>query len=260
MASWKTFWYVVCFQLVSRKSVIHLDVTCWIVGTETPTPKDAPSPLKALEGSPKMSPMSWENMEENQGKHGKTWKHPTKNQGKHGNIMEANMVDGQNSARVGMMVTKLFPWKLTWNLKMDPWKRRFLLETIIFRFHVSFQGCIHEDQLQFRCEIQHVWNWHSIRHISTSHVERLWLMKSSTLKTKIPIPKPFSPCVRTETVQHQSTKTREKQLVGPMGWKPPPTGCTEVFRKPPPLVFFGRNSSYQLSFSSQLACFDTMKR
>ena len=24
---------------------------------------------------------------------------------------------------------------------MDPWKRRFLLETIIFRFHVCFGGC-----------------------------------------------------------------------------------------------------------------------
>ena len=31
--------------------------------------------------------------------------------------------------------------KLTWNLKMDPWKRRFLLETIISRFHVNFWGC-----------------------------------------------------------------------------------------------------------------------
>ena len=28
----------------------------------------------------------------------------------------------------------LHPGKLTWNLKMNPWKRRFLLETIIFRF------------------------------------------------------------------------------------------------------------------------------
>ena len=36
----------------------------------------------------------------------------------------------------------LHPRKLTWNLKMSPWKRRFLLKTIIFRFHVSFRGCI----------------------------------------------------------------------------------------------------------------------
>ena len=31
---------------------------------------------------------------------------------------------------------------LTWNLKMAPWNRRFLLETIIFRFHVNLPGCI----------------------------------------------------------------------------------------------------------------------
>ena len=29
--------------------------------------------------------------------------------------------------------------KLTWPLKIDPWKRRFLLETTIFRCHVSFR-------------------------------------------------------------------------------------------------------------------------
>ena len=34
----------------------------------------------------------------------------------------------------------LHPWNLTWNLKRSPWKRRFLLETIIFRFHVKFRG------------------------------------------------------------------------------------------------------------------------
>ena len=33
------------------------------------------------------------------------------------------------------------PWNLTWNLKRSPCKRRFLLETIIFRFHVKFRGC-----------------------------------------------------------------------------------------------------------------------
>ena len=33
------------------------------------------------------------------------------------------------------------PWSLTWDLKINPWKRRFLLETIIFRFHVKLWGC-----------------------------------------------------------------------------------------------------------------------
>ena len=31
--------------------------------------------------------------------------------------------------------------KLTWNLKISHWKRRFLLETIILRFHVKLWGC-----------------------------------------------------------------------------------------------------------------------
>ena len=58
-------------------------------------------------------------------------------------------------SEVGIFIRKEFPWisnnqtnhhhlhppKQTWNLKMDPWKRRFLLETIISRFHVNFWGC-----------------------------------------------------------------------------------------------------------------------
>ena len=36
---------------------------------------------------------------------------------------------------------KIHPWNLTWNLKRSPWKRTFLLETIIFRFHVNLQRC-----------------------------------------------------------------------------------------------------------------------
>ena len=32
--------------------------------------------------------------------------------------------------------------KLTYRLKIDPWKRRFLLETIIFRGYISFRECI----------------------------------------------------------------------------------------------------------------------
>ena len=39
-----------------------------------------------------------------------------------------------------LVAKEIHPQKLTWNLKMDPWKRRFLLETTIFRFHVSFKG------------------------------------------------------------------------------------------------------------------------
>ena len=38
--------------------------------------------------------------------------------------------------------SRVHPRKPTWNLKMKPWKRRFLLKTIILKFHVSFRGGI----------------------------------------------------------------------------------------------------------------------
>ena len=36
----------------------------------------------------------------------------------------------------------IHPGKLTWNLKMEVWKMIFLFKQVIFRFHVSFRGCI----------------------------------------------------------------------------------------------------------------------
>ena len=44
----------------------------------------------------------------------------------------------QNSTR--SLGEYLHPRKLTWHLKMYPWKRMFVLETIIFRGYVSFRG------------------------------------------------------------------------------------------------------------------------
>ena len=38
-------------------------------------------------------------------------------------------------------INLLHSWNLTWSLKRSPWKRRFLLETIIFSFHVKIWGC-----------------------------------------------------------------------------------------------------------------------
>ena len=33
------------------------------------------------------------------------------------------------------------PLKLNWNMRISPWKRRLLLETIIVKFHVKLSGC-----------------------------------------------------------------------------------------------------------------------
>ena len=41
------------------------------------------------------------------------------------------------------MVIPPAPQSLTWNLKISPWKRRFLLESITFRFHVKLGECIY---------------------------------------------------------------------------------------------------------------------
>ena len=35
---------------------------------------------------------------------------------------------------------KIHPGNITWNLKISPWKRKVHLETMVFRFHVQFQG------------------------------------------------------------------------------------------------------------------------
>ena len=47
----------------------------------------------------------------------------------------------QVGAAVSKKVTHLPSLKLTYPLKVDPWKRRFLLETIVFRGYVSFREC-----------------------------------------------------------------------------------------------------------------------
>ena len=35
----------------------------------------------------------------------------------------------------------IHPGRLTWNLRMHPWKRKIIFQTIIFRFYVNLQGC-----------------------------------------------------------------------------------------------------------------------
>ena len=35
---------------------------------------------------------------------------------------------------------KLHPGRLTWNLRIHPWKRKIIFQTLIFTFHVSFRG------------------------------------------------------------------------------------------------------------------------
>ena len=50
-------------------------------------------------------------------------------------------IDMRLCEQYNLLFVSLPSLKLTYPLKIDPWKRRFLLETTIFRCYVSFRGC-----------------------------------------------------------------------------------------------------------------------
>ena len=43
---------------------------------------------------------------------------------------------------MAMIVYQIHPRKLTWNLKIPPWKGRNIYKPRIFGFYVKFRGCI----------------------------------------------------------------------------------------------------------------------
>ena len=42
---------------------------------------------------------------------------------------------------------KLHPGRLTWSLRIHPWKRKIIFQIIIFRFHVNLPECIQNDSV-----------------------------------------------------------------------------------------------------------------
>ncbi len=74
--------------------------------------------------------------------------------------------------------SKIHPPKQTWNLKMDPWKRRFLLETIISRFHVNFWGCRYPQMVIYSWWVFHQPIW---KICGPSN----WIMKPQGFRVKI---------------------------------------------------------------------------
>ena len=67
--------------------------------------------------------------------------------GSHQHLGDSWLTQSVNKVHVGGFTLKNFTpkqipsLKLTWHLNITPWKRRFLLETIIFRGYVSFREC-----------------------------------------------------------------------------------------------------------------------
>ena len=58
--------------------------------------------------------------------------------------LESDVESGCRRAR-GFRATGVFgeihPGRLTWNLRIHPWKRKIIFQTIIFRFYVNLRGC-----------------------------------------------------------------------------------------------------------------------
>ena len=62
------------------------------------------------------------------------------------------------------MVYHLHPVRLTWNLRIHPWKRKIIFQTIIFRFYVNLRGCISyfspcKKRAQKGCHLSHQSVW-----------------------------------------------------------------------------------------------------
>ncbi len=79
--------------------------------------------------------------------------------------------------------------KLTYPLKIDPWKRRFLLETIIFRCYVNFrEGKKFKDPLK-SWDLKSLMVWRSKRSIQKKkhrQITPFWRVQSLILRDGIP--------------------------------------------------------------------------
>ena len=90
-------------------------------------------------------------------------------------------------------IYKLHPWSLTWNLRIHPWKRKIIFQTIIFKFYVKLQGHIqiirHDKTRQTPppwprlCRVQHpTWRDHQRSTWRNSEKQR----RGNPRKTKFP--------------------------------------------------------------------------
>ena len=53
--------------------------------------------------------------------------------------------NGRPKKKLGRQI-KIHPGRLTWNLRIHPWKRRNIFQTIIFRFYVNLAGVYLKDK------------------------------------------------------------------------------------------------------------------
>ena len=51
-------------------------------------------------------------------------------------------LSGRLYSAQGTQQKSMYPGRLTWNLRIDPWKRKIIFQINIFRFYVNLPGCI----------------------------------------------------------------------------------------------------------------------
>ena len=51
------------------------------------------------------------------------------------------IIDSAGSSWIAVLMCGIHPRGLTWNLRIHPWKRKIIFQTIIFRFYVNLRGC-----------------------------------------------------------------------------------------------------------------------
>ena len=73
------------------------------------------------------------------------------------------------------IISRLHPGRLTWNLRMHPWKRKIIFQTIIFTFYVNLPGCS-----LFSLRGCHIFSCHAVvtevcrSHFTLKPMEKLW--------------------------------------------------------------------------------------
>ena len=58
-----------------------------------------------------------------------------------GALLKAVFFRKNSTRETARLIKKLHPRRLTWNLRIHPWKRKIIFQTIIFRCYVNLWGC-----------------------------------------------------------------------------------------------------------------------
>ena len=58
-----------------------------------------------------------------------------------GSLKRIRRFNGATKMMATQKQEQLHPGRLTWNLRIHPWKRKIIFETTIFRFYVNIWGC-----------------------------------------------------------------------------------------------------------------------